>query len=353
MGEESKGMPGWDAINAALRRLYGEREPLHWGTLIPSYLGGPDPLDGLSAYRLLEPTPHWHIVGMGLSELFEKQSSDPEVSGYGYEFTFRLACEASEERPPNWALNFMQNLARAVTRHGVRFGAYHTIDANGPIAVGDPTALTAVAFVPDPRLHGIDTPNGRVEFLQIVGITHDELDAMREWSTRNVLELLEEKTPLLVTHIRRASLLTDARAAEAIRAGVEREGGAQAGLDVSELRWKKLLLRNSMEVTMGALIVPEVVKMIRSRTLRGQPFLLSNDREGIGMSFVPDDASAEWEVKDRLLEVRLTAAVAEEIAGTLQARRGVHAWGGLPKFRIKVEPSEIRDGEGKVVEVRG
>jgi len=352
MGEESKGMPGWDAINEALRGLYGEREPLHWGTLIPSYLGGPDPLDGLSAYKVLDPTPHWHIIGMGLSELFEKRSSNTEVSGYGYEFTFRLACEASEERPPNWALNFMQNLARAVTQHAVQFGAYHTIDANGPIAVGDPTALTAVAFVPDPQLPGIDTPNGRVEFLQIVGITHEELEAMREWSTEKVLKLLDEQTPLLVTDIRRASLLEDGGAAEAIRAGIEHEGGAPTGLDVSELRWKKLLLRNTIEVAMGALIVPAVVQLIRSRTLRGQPFLLSNDHDGIGTSFLPAE-SAGWELKDRLLEVRLTPALAEEIAATLHARRGVYAWDGMPKFRIKVEPSEIRDGQGKVVEVRG
>jgi hypothetical protein len=352
MSDESKGLPGWDAITNALRGLYGDVEPLHWGTILPSYLGGPDPLDGMSAYKVLEPVPHWHIIGMGLSELADKRSDDPAVSGFGYEFTFRLACEAGEERPPNWALNFMQNLARAVTVHGVRFGAYHTIDANGPIAVGDPTRLTAAVFVPDPRLGTIETPNGRVEFLQIVGITHDELEAMRDWSSRGVLDVMAGRNPLWVTELRRGSLLDDPAAAAAVAEGAAREGARPGALDVSELRWKKLLLRNTVEVAIGALVVPEVVKMIRTRTLRGQPFLLSNDRDGIGMSVAPGERSG-WEMKGRVLELVLTPALAEEVARTLKPVRGVYAWDELGGLRVKVEPSEIVDGEGRVTKTLG
>jgi len=49
-------VPGWDAINAALEPHYGDQEPLHWGTIVRWPMGGPDPLDGLSAYRA--PGPH-------------------------------------------------------------------------------------------------------------------------------------------------------------------------------------------------------------------------------------------------------------------------------------------------------
>ena len=42
--------PGWDAIDAALIRHYADQEPLHWGTTIKHMLGGPDPIDGISAY---------------------------------------------------------------------------------------------------------------------------------------------------------------------------------------------------------------------------------------------------------------------------------------------------------------
>ena len=53
-------------------------------------LGGQDPLDGLSAYKAESPFPHWHIVTFGFSELYEKESENPDYSGYGFELTFRL-----------------------------------------------------------------------------------------------------------------------------------------------------------------------------------------------------------------------------------------------------------------------
>jgi hypothetical protein len=86
-------VPGWDAINAALEPTYGEVEPLHWGTVKRWRNGGPDPLDGISAYRVDGPPPHWHFVSYGLSELYRKESEDPEVSGWGIELTFRLGRE--------------------------------------------------------------------------------------------------------------------------------------------------------------------------------------------------------------------------------------------------------------------
>ena len=70
--------PGWDAITAALERLYPGQEPRHYGAARRRRLGGPDPIDGLSAYMRLEPVPHWHIVTYGFSELYEKESDDLE-----------------------------------------------------------------------------------------------------------------------------------------------------------------------------------------------------------------------------------------------------------------------------------
>ncbi|MFV2172583.1 suppressor of fused domain protein [Actinomadura sp. LOL_016] len=53
-------------------------------------LGGPDPLDGISVYPRADPVPHWHFVSYGMSELYEKTSSNADESGWGFEFTFRL-----------------------------------------------------------------------------------------------------------------------------------------------------------------------------------------------------------------------------------------------------------------------
>jgi hypothetical protein len=63
---------------------------------------------------------------------------------------------------------------RHVVSSGNWFEAYHFTPANGPIRLETDTAITALAFVPDPELGTIDTPHGEVAFLQMVGLTDAE-----------------------------------------------------------------------------------------------------------------------------------------------------------------------------------
>ena len=74
MSEEA---PGWDAIDAAVRALHGDAEPLRG--LVPGVAFG-SPLQGVSAFA--EPD-HWHLVTDGLTELFGKESDVAEISGFG------------------------------------------------------------------------------------------------------------------------------------------------------------------------------------------------------------------------------------------------------------------------------
>ena len=148
MADESDA-PGWDAIDAALVPLYGDREPYHVGNVVPYALGGPDPIHGISAYANLEPVPHWHFVTYGFSELWVKESSDPDVSGFGFELTFRPTCAAEEEKPPNWALSFLQNVGRYVFTRGNPLGVGHTLPLNGPIEQGSSTLIHAASFASD------------------------------------------------------------------------------------------------------------------------------------------------------------------------------------------------------------
>ena len=79
---------GWDAINRECERIYPEQKnPKHYGTLIKWSLGGKDPLDGISIY---DGGDYWHFVTYGMSELYEKESENQEISGFGMEFTFKL-----------------------------------------------------------------------------------------------------------------------------------------------------------------------------------------------------------------------------------------------------------------------
>ena len=63
---------------------------------------------------------------------------------------------------------------------------------NGPIALDEETQIHAIAFAYDPELPPVETPNGRVEFLQIVGITTDELSAIKSWRTAAFLDLIHK-----------------------------------------------------------------------------------------------------------------------------------------------------------------
>ena len=108
---------------------------------------------------------------------------------------------------PFWAISLMQNLAKYVYNSKKWFEAYHFIPTNSPLRLNTDTKLVGVVFAPDPVLGGIDTPNGRVEFLQMVGITQRELDWLREDPTtqrvEQLIDMMRKDNPLLITDLKR------------------------------------------------------------------------------------------------------------------------------------------------------
>jgi hypothetical protein len=55
----------------------------------------------------------------------------------------------------------------------------------------------------DPQLGEIDTPNGRVAFLLLVGVNEAEYSRMVVSGTQQVLDILAADNPLLVTELSR------------------------------------------------------------------------------------------------------------------------------------------------------
>lgn len=204
--------PGWSSIDARLADFYGKGEPdFHFGTLIKYMLGGNDPIDGVSIYRRTAPTPHLHFVSYEMSSLYyEEEAVGKEFSGWGFEFTFRLAMPEADlpekgEEPPHWVINLMQNLARYVFQSGKWFEHGHFITANGPIRADFETDLVGLIFVRDPELGKIETPHGEVSFLQMVGITQSELDDLfaNRITAVDMADSLAENNPLLLTDLAR------------------------------------------------------------------------------------------------------------------------------------------------------
>lgn len=343
--------PGWHAIDAACELLYPDQsEPLHVApTLHPPF--GDGLIYGISAYRAPGPA-HWHLVTYGFSELYAKESDDPAVSGWGFELTFRLA-RGREKRPLAWAFDFLMNLGKYVRRSGNPFDALHTLDLNGPICVGSDTAIRAIAFVPDPQLGTIETPNGGVAFLQIVGLASDELAACGDWRAAPVLDLLRDGNPLLVTDTARRSVLEVPALAERVRAGIETEGSSAPMTYVSVAEWaiSGRGKTKTVTVTLGARAVETLLPKLRSRLAHGRTFALLGREQVI--EFRTDETAGWKKAKGGELAVTLTPTALAAIRATLKPVRGRYEWPELPGLVLEVQPSNITDADGKVIEVVG
>ncbi|MEK8130843.1 suppressor of fused domain protein [Paenibacillus filicis] len=353
MNEEATAS-GWDAIDQAMSKLYGDQEPKHYGTLISYMLGGPDPLDGLSAYKAEQPLPHWHIVTYGFSELYDKETDDAEHSGYGFELTFRLAREDTEEEPPAWALNLLQNMARYVFKSGNIFRSGDYLDANGPICEGADTQLTALAFIEDPELPEADTPNGRVKFLQMVGITGSELEAMQTWNTLGLLRACEQLMPRYITDLERDSFLQTPAVAEAVQRGIEQDGSNTGFLYVDQLDWepakKRLFGKTPAVLTLGAKQAGIVGKMLAGRILKGKSLNLSGP--DILVVLEPGKAAGLEEGEDEVC-IRLDEASATELSRKLQPKEGVLSLSSFKGLNVQIVKTYIKDQDGHVVSTIG
>ncbi|RKS04855.1 suppressor of fused protein SUFU [Nocardiopsis sp. Huas11] len=341
---EDDAAPGREAIDGALARLYPGVDPQHLATMLPWSLGGRDPLDGISAYPRTEPVPHWHMVGYGLTELYTKESDDPEESGWGFELTFRPVRDPDEEAPPMWAAALMQNLARYVFTSGNRFEPGHRMNANGPIATDrQDSVVRALGFTEDPELGTIDTPHGRVVFLQVVGLAEDEYEAAGQWSTTGVLDLLEPTAPLHVTDVDRASRMADPAFAAAVREGVERDGSTTGALYVGALSWE--LDDTGALVRVGALQAPAVAQTLRGRLPFGHGLLL--EAEGSSVGFVPGEEYAVRDEGEGALTVVVPAAALDELTAALGPRRGLTSFTQMRGLRLEVTPTVMLDEYGK------
>lgn len=347
--EDDSESPGWQAIDEALDGLYNGVEPKHWGAIVPYALGGPDPLTGLSAYQSGEQSEVWHFVTHGFSDLHEKESEDPDVSGFGFELTFRLRTSNLDDDAP-WVWNFLQNLARYVFETGRTFGPGHTMPLNGPIRSDSDTKIVAITFILDPELGAIATPHGGVSFLQVVGLTQDELDATLYWNARSFAELIRESNPLLVTDLARGSYLADEVFACEVAERSAKEGASAEGLNTDEFRFRVKRFPRSCVLTLGAFLTNDLRRRLRGRIPFGRPFEVLG--ESAAIQFEPAEV-ASWAVDGETLRLRLSPEAFDELEQILVPRAGTHRLRSMDRFSIVIEKTEIKNNDGEVTDVIG
>lgn len=292
---------------------------------------GPGPVEAVSLHPL---DGHWHLVTHGLTELHAKESDRKEVSGWGFELTFRIGGGSpGDGERPLWAVDFLAAMASYVWAGRHPFGDGHLIDLRGPVRLGTESVITAAVVVQDPVLGVLRGPFGDVQFLQIVGLTAPELELCRAWSPEGVVELLSRRDPLLVTQLDRPDITADpALAAEAA------ERARTDGSSLHELRVATLQLsrgrRGGATVQMGAGTAAALGPALRRELLAdGASFSVAGDDAELRFVVGPEPA---WHWTENGLEAVLTPDGVEYVAGLFDGRTGwgrAAEWPGL-RFRV-------------------
>jgi hypothetical protein len=271
-------------------------------------------LEEVRIYAVEEP-PAWHLVTVGVADM-------------GFELTVRLP--RPDDELPTWAVDCLVSLVTYARRSGHGFAAGHQVDLRGPIRLDADTAITAAAIVVDPTLGAL----GDVEFLQIVGLTADELELCRSWRTDAVVELLRRRDPHLTTVLERGSLLDDPSFREEAEAGVAADGSALDELNVGSLSWRMRL--RSLVVTLGAGAATALGPALRRRlTHTGAGFVVAGDAGSLRFEV---GSPAQWRVEGDSVVVTVPPAEVEALAGLFSGRVGTGTLAALNGVRFTVIP---------------
>ncbi len=364
---------GFTYISNRIKAFYPDQEGLYYGTILPGYLGGNDPLEGVEVWKSDTGCPHWLYVTYGFTDLYPDEDGDAEdedenddhnsteddrddnenkydaddsknaVSGFGFELTFRLK-RGSEDTPPGWPINMMQNLARYVFSSGNTFDSGHYLNANGPIALETDTQLTCLGFLTDPELGRINTVNGSMVFLEAIGITEDELNAMMCWNGESFLNELLKYTPYGIADLSRTTLMKQPDFRHTWEQGIERDGSSTGVLYLSDLTAS--LEDRKAYLKLGAGHIDQILTLLRARIGKDRSFVLQcNDTAACFKCAQQPDIDTD---SDAVI-ISLTLENLDEICGLLKPHVGTYPMRTIA-LTIEVVPTHIRDQNGTIIQ---
>ena len=189
---------GWDAIVDHFKKIYPDQlNPRHYRPLIsPKFASFETPLFGTDIY---DGGDFWHFITYGLTDVYDRRKEKDEWSGLGFEMTLKLK-KTSEMNDPETEDNELKNICGVLQDLGQYVFETDEIFQPNQYIYSQQTAgfdhaqkskLTGFAIAMD-EAGTIDTPNGKVEFLCIVGLTDKELRSIYEGNhkTEEILKLL-------------------------------------------------------------------------------------------------------------------------------------------------------------------
>ncbi len=322
-----EGAIGWQALDSLLQQRLGESDFEFTDRTCES------PVSAIYGYRRSEPNPHWLLVTFAFSELFGKESDDPDVSGWGYELTMRVAGDG--ESPPDEAVFLLGQIAEYVFDYGAALSAGTTLDLSQLLAGTEAEPMSFVALRADPELETGETPFGQLSFLQVVVSTQAEQTAMLDWSPTEVLELMAGRDALLVHGPNHVCLLQDEEIRQEIEQRITAEGSSGEMLALAErMSWSKPgLLRRQARLSLEAYAVEPLCRRLLGRIPFGRSLtLVSEDHE---VQIEPADA-CEMLAKRDISILRLTEEACRELVNKLRGGEKHFACPGLEKLTIAV-----------------
>ena len=178
LAREPRWSPGWDAIEEEFRRLYPGAVPEHMATVIAAraVFGGDQYLDGYSFYP--SPKGYLHIVTFGLSELYgNKRAFGGAWSGRGCELTMKVQESMASEAL--WACDILSAIARYFAEGRHRPAPYQLLtEEELGISRLSQSHIKTVLLIPDTEAQPLQTVYGRVQFLQVLGLTAAQAAAL-------------------------------------------------------------------------------------------------------------------------------------------------------------------------------
>ncbi|MDR3157424.1 MAG: suppressor of fused domain protein [Zoogloeaceae bacterium] len=180
----------WAELNRAFSGVYGE--PCDQYANMPYS-------DFLIGYSIFNGAGHRHVVSYGLAQ-------QHRMDGKAYELTIKLPLRS----PFMWtfdvlsaAAQYMQEFCGDVLPQHFDYG--HSLKENSG------SELAALLFLPDQTLREARLSTGQAHFLQAVGITRAEYQALAESSIGlpELIARLRVKNPLRLTQIKRRTIFLE------------------------------------------------------------------------------------------------------------------------------------------------
>ncbi len=337
--------PGWNAIGRALSAIYDQGPSKEFKPQVPYAQGGVDPLDAVLAFYSSTTEPHWHYITFGFSDLYEKESEVDDLSGYGFELSFRLTASHGNGVPPEWPVALLNQLARAVYESGSTIHDKQHYVLARPIDMGGGARLNAVLIVKDNELPVLDTANGRVEFLQVVGLHVDESDALKCWKVDRLIDVFRAKeSKNLVTNPRRQSLLEDPVLKAEVDSGAQKEQQSVSEIKCGLAEW---IFTHKITIAFGREIIPQLKNSLISRLEDGTSLTIS---DGDSTVVFESGASPGLAIEDSVLVITLGIDEAKQFVASISENASrIHTLPNLP-IDIEFVESPNRDAKSNMME---